>query len=153
MRSALLAKIAGVILLAGVTVRPASADFISTTLGAAGPANWTVLEIGRNGNISISGPSPPASIVGNVGINGTGQVSNSAVPIIGNLYLNSGASTNDPGAVTGTIFTNQNSLLSQATTAATNASTTFAALAPTLTVPGGAVSGTTTINGLAGINI
>ncbi len=62
-----------------------------------------------------------------------------------------GIQTGNGTQVTGSVLTNQN--LSQANTDARNASTAFAALAPTTSVPGGAISGTTTVNGTAGVNV
>jgi hypothetical protein len=140
------------VLLVGLPVLPASADFISSTLGAA--TGFAVLETG-NGNVSIANASSAGSIVGNVGVSGTssGNFSDSGTPITGALYLGGSQTANLSGGATasGGIFKNQSSLLTTASTAAANASSTFAALAPTLSVT--SINGTTTINLAPGVNI
>jgi choice-of-anchor A domain-containing protein len=137
---------AAVVLISGGPVRPAWADFVGTELGAAG--GWAVLEIG-NGNVSISGPSPPGLIVGNVGIAGTspGNFSDSGDPIKGGLYLGGSqtATLSGGASVTGGILNNQGALLSSAASVATHASATFAGLAATQSVTGNQITGTTTI--------
>jgi hypothetical protein len=100
---------------------------IPVDLGAAGPQNWTVLEIGL-GNVSMANASKAGSVIGNVGING-GNLSDSGVPIQGNIVTSSNATVNPnvAGNVTGTISQNS-ALLASAATAADNASTNAAAL-------------------------
>ena len=101
---------------------------IPVDLGVAGPQNWTVLEIG-NGNVSMANASNAGSVIGNVGVNG-GNLSDSGVPIQGNVVTSSNATVNPKvaGNVTGTISQNS-ALLASAATAADNASTNAAALA------------------------
>ena len=101
---------------------------VPVDLGAAGPQNWTVLEIG-NGNVSIANASNAGSITGNVGVNG-GNLSDSGVPITGNVVTSSSATVNPNVAanVSGTISQNAASLASAAT-AAESASSTAAGLA------------------------
>jgi hypothetical protein len=130
---------------------PAKADFISSTLGAAGPSHWSILTLTGASDIALNGPGTSN---GAVGIShGTLALNGSAGPEVnGNVFLATGAAISGAASqVTGTVFTNQN--LSQANTDAVNASTTFAALAPTLTVSGNQITGTLTLNGTAGINV
>ena len=61
---------------------PASADYISDTLGSAGPTDFALLEI-DGGNVSLANASNAGFITGNVGLNG-GNLSDSGVPITGN---------------------------------------------------------------------
>ena len=98
---------------------------LPVSLGAAGPGNWAVVDIG-NGSVSIASAG---SITGNVGVNG-GNLSDSGVPITGNLVTSgSGVVSLSGGAmVSGT--TSQNSaLLASDATLAKNASTNAAAFA------------------------
>jgi hypothetical protein len=101
---------------------------LPVSLGSAGPQNWAVLEIG-NGNVSLANASNAGSITGNVGVNG-GNISDSGVPIQGNLVTSSSATVNPnvPGNVSGTVSQNS-ALLAQAATDAQNASSAAAALA------------------------
>ncbi len=128
-------------------MRSASADFISTELGAAG--NFAVLDINSNGNVSISGPAPPGSILGNVGVLGTssGNFSDSGVPLIGSLYLGGSQTANFSGGALpiGGVLTDQGALLSSAASSAAKASSAFSALTPTQTVSGSQITNTTTI--------
>jgi len=136
------------------------AGFVSDTLGTAGPGNYAILTLTPTGgsDIALNGPG---TTNGNVGISSPGNlqlnasnnapVSNTAIN--GNLYLGNTATVNNTAQVSGTVFTNQNSLLSQANTDALNAATAFANLTPTQSVPGGKINGTTTINGGAGVNV
>jgi hypothetical protein len=137
-------------LLAGLSVVPASADFISDTLGSAGPADWSLLEI-DGGNVSLAGAPPNGFITGNVGLNG-GNFSDSNVPITGNLVYGTAASgiSSATGLVTGSITENQ-ALLTSAASAATSASSTFSSLMPTLSNM--SITGTTTINLAPGVNV
>jgi hypothetical protein len=131
----------------------AHAGFVDVTLGTAGPEDFAILALTGANDIALNGPTPGTN--GNVGISsGTLSLNGSAGPAInGNVLLAPGASisTGNGTQVTGTVFTNQN--LSQPNTDARNASTTFANLTPTLSVPGGAINGTITINGTAGVNV
>jgi hypothetical protein len=129
------------------------ADFISNTLGTAGPSNFGLLALSGAQDIALNGPG---TTNGTVGIS-SGTLSlnaSSGLPAInGNVLLASGATINGNVAqqVTGNVFTNQN--LTQPNIDARNAATTFASLTPTQSVAGGAVNGTTTINGTAGVNV
>jgi hypothetical protein len=143
-----------VAVLLAVCLLPASAKagFITDTLGSAGPSNFAILTLSGGSDIALNGPGQSH---GNVGISsGTLSLNGSAGPEVnGNVFLATGAniSIGNPPQVTGSVFTNQN--LSQANTDARNASTTFASLTPTQTVPGGIINGTATINGSSGINV
>jgi hypothetical protein len=125
------------------------ADFISNTLGSAGPSNFAVLTLSGAQDIALNGPG---TTNGNVGISsGTLALNGSNGPSVnGNVLLASGATLQQPQLVNGNIFTNQN--LSQANTDARNAAATFAGLASTTGMPT-AVNGTTTINGGPGLNV
>jgi choice-of-anchor A domain-containing protein len=133
----------------------ARADYISQTLGSAGPSNYAVLSIG-GGDVHMNGPG---TTTGNVGITSAGTLhldssnGNPPVAVVGNVYLGDTASITHPSQVNGSIFTNQNAKLNQATNDARTASNTFANLSPTQTVPGGAVTGNTIINGTSGMNV
>jgi hypothetical protein len=128
------------------------AGFVSDTLGSAGPGNFAILTLNGSGDPHLNGPG---QTTGNVGVSsGTLHLDGSAGPEVnGNVLLAPGAniSISNPPQVTGSVLTNQN--LSQANTDALNAAATFAGLAPTQSVPGGAVNGTTTINGGLGTNV
>lgn len=146
----------------------ARADFISDTLGAAGPSNFSLFATSTSPQVQIAGandqpPLPGGGVIGNVGIDNTAtfQVSGPA-SVTGNVYLlgsasqfnNSSNAAN--GGLGGTVFTGgvgpNGTTLSQANTAALNASTTFAGLSGTSI---GAINGTTTITAAnpGGINV
>jgi choice-of-anchor A domain-containing protein len=102
---------------------------LPVSLGVAG--NYVVLEIG-NGNVSVANASNAGSIVGNVGVNGTGNLSDSGVSIQGNLVTSGGGNDSFSGGASVSGTTTQNSsLLSQAASAADAASITAAGLTPT----------------------
>ncbi len=132
-------------------------------LGVAGPANWTVLTLG--GNIDVSNVN--GLIVGNVGMTTPGAaltISGSA-DVFGKVYLeHNGTVSVSGGSTTGTIYGglsgtggnySQDVYLTSVKTAALNASTTFAGMASTMTVPGNAITGSAaqTIHGGAGVNV
>ena len=133
---------------AGLTVHPASADFISSELGTA--ANFALLET-DGGNVSLANARSAGFITGNVGING-GNFSDSGVQINGNFIYGTAASgiSSATGNVTGVIVQDQ-ATLTAAANAAASASSTFAGLAPTLSNT--SISGTTTINLAPGVNV
>jgi hypothetical protein len=135
-------------LLAASPLRPASADFISSTLDGA--ANFALLQT-DGGNVSLANAGNAGFITGNVGLNG-GNFSDSNVPINGNLLFGNAASgiSSATGNVTGTIVQDQ-ATLTAAANAATSAASTFAGLAPTLSTT--SISGTTTINLAPGVNV
>jgi hypothetical protein len=131
------------------------AGFVSTTLGSAGPGNYAILNIGTgNADVALNGPG---TTTGNVGVlSGTLSLASSTPPAVaGNVLLGNGASPNFSAAkqVSGSVLANQNPVLNQARTDAINASSTFAALAPTQSVPGGAIKGSATVSGTAGVNV
>jgi hypothetical protein len=98
---------------------------LPVSLGSA--ANYSVLEIG-NGNVSLAAAPPNGFITGNVGAAGGNVSDGGSLPIMGNVFLGTGATSSGlAGNVSGSIFTNVD--LSSAVTAATNASTLAAALA------------------------
>ena len=144
-------------LLLGV-VGQVRAGFVTDTLGAAGPSDFSLLALSTSPSVQIAGannqpPLPGGGVVGNVGIASTATLGvSSPASITGNVLLAPGASTNfsSPSVVLGSVLTNQN--LSAANTAALNAASTFAALAGTSI---GAISGTTTINAAnpGGVNV
>jgi hypothetical protein len=119
-------------LVAGLSVHPASADYISGELGNAGL--YAVLEIGT-GNVSIANAGSAGFINGNVGVAGTsgGNFSDSGVPISGVLYFGGSQTANFSGGASaaGGVLNNQSATLSAAATFATTASSMFAGLAPT----------------------
>ena len=128
----------------------ARAGFVEDTLASAGTANYAILALNGAQDIALNGPG---QTTGNVGVSsGTLSLNGSAGPEVnGNVFLAFGAtiSTGNGTQVTGTVFTNQD--LSQANTDATNAAATFSALSPTQNL--GAINGTTTVNGTAGVNV
>jgi hypothetical protein len=146
--------IASLFLLA--TTAAGRADFVTDTLGSAGPGNYALLSLTGATDIALNGPG---TTTGNVGISSPGRLAldssngNPPVAIKGDVYLGNTASITHPNQVQGTVFTNQDPRLNQANVDARNAANTFAALAPTLSVPGNAINGTTTINGTAGVNV
>jgi choice-of-anchor A domain-containing protein len=116
-------------------------------LGAAGPGNWAVLEIG-NGNVSGAAAPPNGFIHGNVGVAGSGHITTSAgnFPIVGAVYLSSLATADAATAAnaTGGIVQNAASqaLLSQARSDAIAAS----AAAAGLSTSGGGFTGSINFN-------
>jgi choice-of-anchor A domain-containing protein len=96
---------------------------LSVNLGVAGPADWTVLDVGT-GTVSISGGG---SITGNVGLDG-GNLSDSGAPITGNLVTSGTGNVSLSGGATISGTTTQNSTsVSQAASAAVAASSAAAA--------------------------
>jgi hypothetical protein len=122
----------------------AKADFVSSTLGAAGPSNYAILATGTNVTVGLNVPNV-TGIVGNVGLATGGDLAanntNATSPgdeVNGNVYFQgssnfggSGGCTPTPTClVSGSIFTTQ-SQIGNAITDANNASVTFAALGTT----------------------
>jgi choice-of-anchor A domain-containing protein len=141
------AMVATATLLIGVPVRPASADYIGSELGAAG--NWAVLDIGSTGSVTMTG----GSVIGNVGIAG-GSLNFTGATINGSADVGTGVTvTHTGGSVTGGINTGVN--FSSAAGAARSASTTFAGLAATQSISGNQINGTTTISAAhpGGLNV
>jgi len=119
-----LAVFAGILLVFGAS-RPAEATtYITTELGAAGPANFAILGLGGV-NVAMTDEvlNGPGQTIGNVGVASSGNIAiNSSTPpaITGNLYLGNTATTsgsacaippNACGQVGGTVFTNQDAFL------------------------------------------
>lgn len=113
---------------------------LPVNLGAAG--DYAILETGAgaaNGGVSLAAAPPNGAINGNIGMGSSGNLTVSAgnLPINGNAYLASGATSSGlPGNVTGTIYQNYN--LSAAISAAAAASLQAAGLGTS----GGGFSGT-----------
>ncbi|EEF57000.1 hypothetical protein Cflav_PD0035 [Pedosphaera parvula Ellin514] len=105
------------------TTRQAIATPIS--LGTAGPDNYAVLEIG-NGNVSLANAANAGHINGNVGVAGTGNISDGgSLPITGNVQLGTLAGSSGlAGNVSGSVIQNAGSqaALNQASADATAAS-------------------------------
>jgi hypothetical protein len=121
------------------------ADFISDTLGSAGPGNFAILNVGTgNADVALNGPG---TTQGNVGVlSGTLSLASSTPPaVMGNVLLGNGAGQNFSGGnqVSGSVLTGQTPALSQARSDAINASNTFAGLSPTQSVPGGSIGNST----------
>ena len=137
-------------------IQQARADYISSTLGTAGPSDFAVLTLGAT-DVALNGPG---TTMGNVGISDAGNlqlnasnnapVSNTA--IVENLYLGNSATVNNTSQVSGSIFTNQNSLLNAAVSTAISAASTFGSLTATSGTPT-SVTGNTTINGGPGVTV
>ena len=129
----------------------AQADTISSALGVAGPSNYAILFLSTSGQPQMNGPG---TTTGNVGYNGSTnlQLNGSNGPEInGNLILGNNATVNNPGQVTGTIFTNQSAQLNAAQAAAIGAGAFFNGLTPTSVLT--SVNGNLTIIGSAGLNV
>jgi fibronectin-binding autotransporter adhesin len=110
----------------GLVLFGSQALALPVNLGAAGPGNWTVLNV-DTGTLSISGAG---SINGNVGLNG-GNLSDSGTSIKGNLVTSGTGNVSLSGAATISGTTSKNpTLLSQAASAAVNASSADARLSP-----------------------
>jgi hypothetical protein len=122
-------------------------------LGTAGPGNYAVLSIG-GGDIAINGPG---TTVGNVGLTSPGKLSldsSNAVAIQGNVYLGNTASITHAQQVQGSIFSNQDTWLSQAAADARNASVAANGLASTdSTTSINQSGGSRTITGGASVNV
>lgn len=113
-----------------LSVRPSEA--VPFNLGTAGPNTWAVLETG-NGNVSLANAANAGYVVGNVGVAGTGNISDGgSLPITGNVELGtSSGSSGLSGNVSGSITQNSASqtALNQAAAAAIAASSQLAAMA------------------------
>jgi hypothetical protein len=144
----------------GAVSAPAQ-SFILDQLGPAGPTGF-VSAFGSPGFALLGGPDAnaihmngPGTTVGNVGISaGTLSLdSSNPVGIQGNVYLATGV-TIDSGSrlVSGTVFTDQNSLLTSAFNSAVSASSAFASLAPTNTTIT-SITGPETISSAPGSNV
>jgi hypothetical protein len=134
------ARILSVIPLIALSIwlwHPSQAKALPVSLGDA--ANFAVLEIG-NGNVSLAAAPPHGFVSSNIGAAGGNLSDGGHLPINGNVFLGSGATSSGlSGNVSGTVFQNFN--LSSAISAAINASNQAAALGSS----GGGL-GFTTIN-------
>lgn len=107
-------------------------------LGVAGPSNFTILDIGTGGTVSVNAGGPVNGITGNVGIYTDGALKltgGSPTFVTGNVVLGTGASTSLSGSsvINGSTVTNQ-ALLDQARNAA------FAAAAAAKLLTGSAIA-------------
>jgi len=112
-----------------LTIRTASLA-LPVSLGAAGPGNFTVLEIGTGSVTSINAGGPSNGVEGNVGVNTNGQLKLTGTTFVtGNVFLGTGASVSLSGSSTiGSQSSNQ-ALLTQAHDDALAAATAAAGLA------------------------
>jgi choice-of-anchor A domain-containing protein len=102
---------------------------LPVSLGTAGPANFTILEIGTGDVISINAGGPANGITGNVGVNTNGQLKLTGTTFVtGTVFLGTGASVSLSGSSSvGGQSTNQ-ALLTQAHDDALAAASAAAAL-------------------------
>jgi len=103
---------------------------LPVSLGAAGPQNFTVLEIGTGEVIGLAAGGPKNGITGNVGINTNDQLNLSGGTFVsGTVFKGTGASVSLSGGSTvgGQVF--DQALLTQATNDALAASAAAAGLA------------------------
>jgi hypothetical protein len=134
-----------------------SAGIIFSDLGAASADNWAVLLGPDTTNFALNGPG---TTTGNVGYDGSSTLQLNASggheAINGNLDLAFGLNTvNDVAQVTGTVITDQGSVLAADWEQAVHASGLFSSMTPTQTVSGGKINGTTTIksSGVGATNV
>jgi len=102
---------------------------LPVSLGAAGPQNFTVLEIGTGEVIGLAAGGPKNGITGNVGINTNGKLDLSGGTFVsGTVFKGTGATVSLSGGSTvgGEVF--DQALLTQATNDALAASAAAAAL-------------------------
>jgi choice-of-anchor A domain-containing protein len=119
---------------------------LPVSLGAAGPNNFAVLEIGTGSlNISVNAGGPANGVSGNVGVNGSGTLALTGTTFVhGNVILsdNSNVTTSGAAVITGSTITDQ-ALLTQAR----NDALAAAAAAAALPSSGGGVGITSITNG------
>jgi len=146
---------AGTLLLAMASLAgPCGATSVLATLGSAGPGNWGILVGPNTTDFALNGPGTTNGNVGYDGAN-SNQVqlnasNNAPIPneaINGNLYLAPGDTVNNASQVGGSVVSND-AALGSAWSAALTASSTFSLMAADVSVPGGSVNGTTTVNSL-----
>jgi hypothetical protein len=147
---------AGILLICiAVLAGPCSADFISSTLGIAGPSDFSILVGPNTTDFALNGPGTTIGNVGYAGSNSNNvQLNGSAGPSInGNLFLaGPGSYGGGHNEVTGSVISNS-SLPGNAFAQAVSASNTFAGLAATQNLGNLNLSGNLTITGTAGINV
>ena len=148
--------LSGAAALVSLLVAPSSvrADFISTTLGSAGPADWAIL----TGPASVTALNGPGTTHGNVGINNTASGAlqlNSSNPfaIVGKVFLAGGSSSiTHPSEVNGTVTPNS-TLPGAAWANVAGASTTFKNATPVNQTFASGITGTTTINATGSVYV
>jgi choice-of-anchor A domain-containing protein len=121
----------GLLVLVGIFSLQRASVALPVSLGAAGPDNFAVLEIGVGDVIGINAGGPVNGVTGNVGVNQNGTLSMTGGTYVdGNVVLGTGASVTFSGGsyVTGSTTMNQ-SLLSQAQSDALAAASAAASLA------------------------
>ncbi len=137
-------------------VTEARAGYIVNTLADAGPNSFGILSLTTTAAVQMNNAG---TTVGNVGVSsGVFQLNSgcnkSPLAVQGNVYLgNNTRLDQDGGKISGSVFTNQNAMLGLADSDALSAAKTFSALKATQTVPGGKITGSTTLTGVAGINV
>jgi len=143
-------RISQLIYLVGIgsflTFRTASLA-LPVSLGAAGPNNFTVLEIGTGSlNISVNAGGPANGVSGNVGLNGSGTLALTGTTFVhGNVIVaidKSQVTTSGSAVITGSITVDQ-ALLTQAA----NDANAAAAAAAALPSSGGGLGVTSITNG------
>ncbi len=103
---------------------------LPVSLGAAGPQNFTVLEIGTGEVIGVNAGGPKNGITGNVGINTNGTLAlTGGTFVTGNVFKGTGASVTLSGGATVGSESFDQALLTQATNDALAASAAAAGLA------------------------
>jgi hypothetical protein len=135
----------------------AHAGLIDAELGVAGPSDFQVLSLGSTSTSTTSLNLNASTVNGNVGVADDGKFTSSAPnSVSGSAYV--GASVNTSGVqspVSGKLVVND-SLVTNAATAAFSASTYFAGLTPTLSTSlfnSGTISSNLTVTGSAGYNV
>lgn len=117
-------------LAAFLSVPAAGFAALPVSLGAAGPGNFTVLEIGTGDVTSINAGGPANGVSGNVGVNTNGQLKLTGTTFVtGNVFLGTGASVSLSGSSTVGGQSSNQALLTQAHDDALAAATAAAALA------------------------
>jgi choice-of-anchor A domain-containing protein len=102
---------------------------LPVSLGAAGPQNFTVLEIGTGKVIGINAGGPKNGVTGNVGVNTSGQLKlTGGTFVTGTVFLGTGASISLSGGSTVGGQTVDQTLLTQAHDDALAAAAAAAAL-------------------------
>jgi choice-of-anchor A domain-containing protein len=122
-------KVIGSLALSAYLAMHSSSMALPVSLGAAGPTQFTVLEIGTGQVIGVNAGGPVNGIKGNVGVNTNGHIAlTGGTYVTGNVYLGSGSTVAlSGGATVGGQVANQ-AMLTQARTDALAAAAAAAAL-------------------------